>query len=316
MAFSKISLIGSGQIGGTLALLAARQNIKDVVLFDVIQGTAKGKALDLNQMSSLLSSDCNFIGTDKYIDIKDSDVCIVTAGFPRIPGMSRDDLLKKNLEVIKDVSFGIKTYAPNAFVIIVTNPLDVMVYAFFKLSNFNKNKVVGMAGVLDSARFCNLLSSELNVSRKDINALVLGGHGDEMVPLVNFSNVAGIPLSKLVQMGILKQQKLNEIIKKTRYGGSEIVKFLGTGSAFYAPAFSAMEIANSYLYNEKRLLPCASMLEGEYGVNGLFIGVPIIIGHNGVEKILELELSSKEKSNFKSSVLSVQKIVNKLDMLI
>jgi malate dehydrogenase len=307
MATKKIAMIGAGQIGGTLALLAAQKDLGDVVLFDVFGGTAKGKALDLNQLSSLSGNDAELSGTDSYADIAGADVCIVTAGFPRKPGMSRDDLLNKNLEVINQVADGIKTYAPNAFVIVITNPLDVMVYALWQRSGLPKNKVIGMAGVLDSARFRTFLAWEMGVSREDVSAFVLGGHGDDMVPLPRFSTVGGIPLPELVEMGMLSQERLDAIIDRTRKGGGEIVGLLGNGSAFYAPALSAIEMAEAYLKDKKRVLPCAALLEGQYGVKDLFIGVPVIIGEGGIEKIIEVRLNDAEKAQFAKSIDSVKK---------
>lgn len=314
-ARKKIALIGAGQIGGTLALLSAQKNLGDIVLFDVFGGVAKGKALDLNQMSSLMNADMQLAGTDQYKDIAGADVCIVTAGFPRKPGMSRDDLLSKNVEVVKQVAAGIREFAPNAFVIMVTNPLDVMVYAFREFSGFKKSHVIGMAGVLDSARFRTFLSWELGVSREDVHAFVLGGHGDDMVPLTRFSSAGGIPLDELVKMGMLEQEKLDSIIERTRKGGGEIVKHLGNGSAFYAPALSAIEMAQSYLHDQKRLLPCAAYLEGEYGVEGLFVGVPVVIGKDGVEKVIELKMTEQEKQSFDKSVESVKKVIAELKQL-
>jgi malate dehydrogenase len=307
MATKKIAMIGAGQIGGTLALLAAQKDLGDIVLFDVFGGTAKGKALDLNQLSSLSGNDAELSGTDAYADIAGADVCIVTAGFPRKPGMSRDDLLNKNLEVIYQVADGIKQYAPNAFVIVITNPLDVMVYALWQRSGLPKNRVVGMAGVLDSARFRTFLAWEMGVSREDVSAFVLGGHGDDMVPLPRFSTVGGIPLPELVEMGMLKQDRLDAIIDRTRKGGGEIVGLLGNGSAFYAPALSAIEMAEAYLKDKKRVLPCAALLEGHYGVKDLFIGVPVIIGEGGIEKIIEVRLNDAEKAQFAKSIESVKK---------
>jgi malate dehydrogenase len=315
MSRRKIALIGSGNIGGTLALLATQRQLGDVVLFDVFGGTAKGKALDLNQMASVLNNDTKLQGTDSYADIAGADICIVTAGFPRKPGMSREDLLQKNLEVIRQVAAGVREYAPKAFVIMVTNPLDAMVYAFYKASKLPKSHVVGMAGVLDSTRFRAFLSDELQISREDIQAFVLGGHGDDMVPLSRFSNAGGIPLPELVNMGLLKQDRLDAIIDRTRKGGGEIVQLLGNGSAFYAPALSAIEMAESYAYDQKRLLPCAAYLEGEYGVNGLFMGVPIVIGSKGVERVIELGLEPHEKESFARSVASVQKTVDEVNGL-
>jgi len=314
-ARKKIALIGSGQIGGTLALLCAQKQLGDVVLFDVFSGTAQGKALDLNQMSSLMNSDVQLAGTGDYKEIGGADVCIVTAGFPRKPGMSRDDLLLKNLEVIKQVATGIREYAPNAFVIMVTNPLDVMVYAFREYTGFKKSHVIGMAGVLDSARFRTFLTWELGVSREDVHAFVLGGHGDDMVPLTRFSSAGGIPLPELVNMGMLKQERLDAIIDRTRKGGGEIVQLLGNGSAFYAPALSAIEMAESYIFDKKRILPCAAYLEGEYGVKGLFVGVPVIIGQGGIEKVIELKLTSNEIQGFEKSVASVQKVIDEMKQL-
>lgn len=311
MSMKKIALIGAGQIGGTLALLCSQKRLGDVVLFDVFGGTAQGKALDLSQMAALHHSDIKLKGTDSYRDIADADVCIITAGFPRKPGMSRDDLLLKNLDVIKQVAEGIKTHAPKAFVVMVTNPLDVMVYAFYKLSGLKPDKVLGMAGILDSARFRSFLATELQMSSQDISAMVLGGHGDDMVPLPRFSTVAGVPLTEFVQMGLLKQEKLDQIIERTRKGGGEIVQLLGNGSAFYAPALSAIEMAESYLLDQRRVLPCASLLNGPYGVEGLFVGVPVVIGKNGVEKVIELKLNEDEKIAFRRSQESVQKVVNR-----
>jgi malate dehydrogenase len=308
MATKKLAMIGAGQIGGTLALLAAQKDLGDVVLFDVFGGTAKGKALDLNQLSSLAGADAELVGTDSYADIAGADVCIVTAGFPRKPGMSRDDLLSKNLEVMNQVADGIKQYAPNAFVIVITNPLDVMVYALWQRSGLPKQKVVGMAGVLDSARFRTFLSWEMGVSREDVHAFVLGGHGDDMVPLPRFSTVGGIPLPELVEMGMLSGEKLDAIIDRTRKGGGEIVGLLGNGSAFYAPALSAIEMAEAYLKDKKRVLPCAALLEGEYGVKDLFIGVPVVIGEGGIEKIIEVRLNDGEKASFAKSIDSVKKV--------
>ena len=315
MSRRKIALIGSGNIGGTLALLATQRQLGDVVLFDVFGGAAKGKALDLNQMAALLRNDTTLQGTDSYADIAGADICIVTAGFPRKPGMSREDLLQKNLEVIRQVATGVREFAPKAFVIMVTNPLDAMVYAFYKASSLPKSHVVGMAGVLDSTRFRAFLSDELKISREDIQAFVLGGHGDDMVPLSRFSNAGGIPLPDLVKMGLLKQDRLEAIIDRTRKGGGEIVQLLGNGSAFYAPALSAIEMAESYAYDQKRLLPCAAYLEGEYGVNGLFMGVPIVIGSGGVERIVQLKLEPLEQESFSKSVSSVQKTVDEVNGL-
>ncbi|HXW60780.1 MAG TPA: malate dehydrogenase [Myxococcota bacterium] len=316
MSMKKIALIGAGQIGGTLALLCSQRRLGNVVLFDVFSGVAKGKALDLSQMAALDHSDIKLKGTNEYQDIAGADVCIITAGFPRKPGMSRDDLLNKNLEVIKEVANGVKTHAPNTFVVMVTNPLDVMVYAFYKLAGFKSEKVIGMAGILDSARFRCFLASELSISAQDIYAMVLGGHGDDMVPLPRFSTVGGVPLTELLRMGLLKKEKLEEIIERTRKGGGEIVQLLGNGSAFYTPALAAIEMAESYLFDQCRILPCASLLNGPYGVKGLFVGVPVVVGKNGVEKVIELNLNNEEMAAFKQSEESVQKVVNELRNLI
>jgi malate dehydrogenase len=314
MARKKLAMIGAGQIGGTLALLAAQKNLGDVVLFDVFGGTAKGKALDLNQLSSLYGSDMQLSGTDSYEDIADADVCIVTAGFPRKPGMSRDDLLAKNLEVMGQVAEGIKKHAPGAFVIVITNPLDAMVYAMWKGTGFDTHQVVGMAGVLDSARFRTFLSWELGISRDDVRAFVMGGHGDTMVPLARFSTAGGIPLTEWVEMGVLKQEALDAIIERTRKGGGEIVGLLGNGSAFYAPALSAIEMAESYLHDKKRMLPCAAYLNGEYGLEGMFVGVPAIIGKGGVEKVIEVRLNDDEKAGFDKSVAAVKGLLEEIKL--
>jgi malate dehydrogenase len=315
MANKKIALIGAGQIGGTLALLASQKRLGDVVVFDIFASVAKGKALDLSQMSSLSKNDTNITGTGSYQDIKDADVCIITAGFPRKPGMTRDQLLKNNINVIKQVAEGIKTYANNSFVIVITNPLDVMVYAFHKFSGMPQNKIVGMAGVLDSARFSTFLSWELGISREDISSFVLGGHGDDMVPLTRFSNAGGIPLPTLIEMGLLSESRLNEMIQRTRQGGAEVVNLLKTGSAFYSPALSAIKMAESYLFNQKRLLPCATKLNGEYGVKNLFLGVPTVIGSSGVEKVIELKLTEEEQGKLNASIAAVQKVVDEIETL-
>ena len=305
----KISLIGAGQIGGTLAhLIGIKELANEVVLFDVASGIAKGKALDIAQSSSVDGFNVKFYGTDNYEDIKDSDVIIVTAGVPRKPGMSRDDLLGINLKIIKQVAEGIKQHAPNAFVICITNPLDVMVMAFQKYSNLPSNKVVGMAGILDSSRFKLFLSLELNVPVKEIEAMVMGGHGDTMVPLPRFTKVSGKPLSELVKEGKLSNDKLEKINQRTRDGGAEIVKFLEKGSAFYAPAASGVEMASAYLHDRKKMLPCAAYLSGEYGIEGIYAGVPVIIGKNGVEKIEEISLDNNEKKEFRNSIDSVKKL--------
>ena len=305
----KISLIGAGQIGGTLAhLIGIKELANEVVLFDVASGIAKGKALDIAQSSSVDGFDVKFSGTDNYEDIKNSDVIIVTAGVPRKPGMSRDDLLGINLKIIKQVAEGIKQHAPNAFVICITNPLDVMVMAFQKYSNLPSNKVVGMAGILDSSRFKLFLSLELNVPVKEIEAMVMGGHGDTMVPLPRFTKVSGKPLLELVKEGKLSNDRLEKINQRTRDGGAEIVKFLEKGSAFYAPAASGVEMASAYLHDRKKILPCAAYLSGEYGIEGIYAGVPVIIGKNGVEKIEEINLDDNEKKEFMNSIDSVKKL--------
>tara|TARA_B100001123_G_scaffold412529_1_gene509896 strand:+ start:767 stop:1726 length:960 start_codon:yes stop_codon:yes gene_type:complete len=304
----KISLIGAGQIGGTLAHLIGLKELGDVVLFDIASGVAKGKALDIAQSSSIDGFNVKFSGTDQYEDIKSSDVIIITAGVPRKPGMSRDDLLGINLKIIKQVSNGIKKYSPNAFVICITNPLDVIVMAFQKYSGLSTKKVVGMAGVLDSSRFKLFLSLELNVPVKEIESLVMGGHGDTMVPLPRYTKISGKSLEGLVSEGKISKEKLNQIIQRTRDGGAEIIKYLEKGSAYYAPAASGVEMAESYLKDQKKLLPCAAFLNGEYGVKNLYAGVPVIIGSNGVEKIEELSLNSEEKKQFERSINSVNNL--------
>ena len=306
---SKISLIGAGQIGGTLAhLIGLKELANQVVMFDVASGTAKGKALDIAQSSSVDGFNVNFSGTDNYEDIKNSDVIIITAGVPRKPGMSRDDLLGINLKIIKQVAEGIKTHSPEAFVICITNPLDVMVMAFQKYSGLPANKVVGMAGILDSSRFKLFLSLELDVPVKEIDAMVMGGHGDTMVPLPRFTKVSGKPLLGLVKEGKISSEKLESINQRTRDGGAEIVKYLEKGSAFYAPAASGVEMASAYMNDEKKLLPCAAYMNGEYGVEKIYAGVPVIIGKNGIEKIEEIELDDKEKSEFNHSIEAVKKL--------
>ena len=302
----KIALIGAGQIGGTLALLASQRALGDVVLVDIMEGVAKGKALDLQQTRGVFGFDVELSGsgTTDYSAMAGADVCIVTAGVPRKPGMSREDLLKVNLEAISKVAQGIKQHAPQAFVIVVTNPLDSMVYAMHKVTGFPKNRVVGMAGVLDTARFQYFVGAAAGVSPQDVSALVLGGHGDDMVPLLRYSSVKGVPLTSL-----LERQKLDAIVERTRKGGGEIVQLLGTGSAFYAPAVSAITMAESYLSDRKRVLTCSALLEGQYGVSGLFVGVPVVIGAGGVERVLEVELDETERAMFKKSVESVRKSV-------
>ena len=306
----KITLIGAGQIGGTLAHLIALKNLADVVLFDVASGIAKGKALDIAQSSPVNKFNINLSGTDNYEDTKNSDVIIITAGVPRKPGMTRDDLLDINLKIIKQVAEGIKNTSPNAFVICITNPLDVIVMALQKYSGFPKNKVVGMAGILDSSRFIYFLSQELNIPVQKIDSFVLGGHGDSMVAMLGSTKVDGKKITDLVKDGKIKKERLNEIIERTKKGGAEIVKHLEKGSAFYAPAASGVEMAESYLKDLKKQLPCAAFLNGEYDTKDLYAGVPVIIGSNGVEKIIELDLSSEEKENFKKSINSVQELFN------
>ncbi len=306
---SKISLIGAGQIGGTLAhLIGLKELVNEVVLFDVASGIAKGKALDIAQSSSVDGFNVKFSGTDNYEDIKDSDVIIITAGVPRKPGMSRDDLLGINLKIIKQVAEGIKVNAPNAFVICITNPLDVMVMAFQKYSGLPANKVVGMAGILDSSRFKLFLSEELNVPVREIDAMVMGGHGDTMVPLPRFTKISGKPLMNLLKDGKISEEKLESINQRTRDGGAEIVKYLEKGSAFYAPAASGVEMAEAFLKDQKKLLPCAAHLHGEYGINNVYAGVPVIIGKEGVERIDEIDLNENEKSEFNNSVEAVIKL--------
>ena len=317
MKRNKIALIGSGQIGGTLAHLAGLKELGDIVLFDIADGIPQGKALDIAESSPISSFDSNIIGTSKYEDISDADVCIVTAGVPRKPGMSRDDLLSINLKVMKSVGEGIKKYAPNSFVICITNPLDAMVWALQKFSTLPAEKVVGMAGVLDSGRFAYFLSQEFNVSVKDVQTFVLGGHGDTMVPLLRYSTVGGIPIPDLIEMGWSSQKKMEEIVQRTRDGGAEIVALLKTGSAYYAPAASAINMAESYLKDQKRVIPCASYLTGQFGYSDIYLGVPTVIGNKGVEKIIEINLDEIEKINFSKSVESVQKLIQdckKIDM--
>jgi len=305
----KISLIGAGQIGGTLAHLIGLKELADeVIVFDIASGIAKGKALDIAQSSSVDGFNVKFTGTDSYEDIKNSDVIIITAGVPRKPGMSRDDLLGINLKIIKQVAEGIKKHSPNAFVICITNPLDVIVMAFQKYSGLSTNKVVGMAGILDSSRFKLFLSQELKTPVKDIEAMVMGGHGDTMVPLPRFTKFSGKPLLDLVKEGKISEERLESINQRTRDGGAEIVKFLEKGSAFYAPAASGVEMASAYLRDEKKLLPCAAYLEGEYGISGLYAGVPVIIGSKGVERIEEINLNEKEKKEFINSIDAVKKL--------
>ena len=304
----KIALIGSGNIGGTLAHLAAIKELGDVVLFDIAEGIPQGKALDLQQSGPVESFDSSIVGTNKYDDLIDSDVVIVTAGVPRKPGMSRDDLVEINTKVMKQVGEGIKQNCPKAFVICITNPLDAMVGVLQRESNLPLHMVVGMAGVLDSARFRTFLAEEFNVSLTDVTAFVLGGHGDTMVPLVRYSAVAGIPVPDLIEMGWSTKEKIDQIVQRTRDGGAEIVGLLKTGSAFYAPAESAIQMAEAFLKDKKKLLPCAAYVEKAYGLNGLYVGVPVIIGKNGVERIVEINLTDNEKKMFDHSVESVKKL--------
>ena len=304
----KITLIGAGQIGGTLAHLIALKELGDVVLFDVAGGIAKGKALDIAQSSPVNGFNINLSGTDKYEDTKNSDVIIITAGVPRKPGMTRDDLLGINLKIIKQVAEGIRDTSPNAFVICITNPLDVIVMALQKYSGMPKNKIVGMAGILDSSRFIYFLSQELNVSVKKIKSFVLGGHGDSMVAMLGSTTVDGKKINELIKEGKIKKQRLNEIVERTKKGGAEIVKYLEKGSAFYAPAASGVEMAESYLKDLKKSLPCAAFLNGEYGVKEIYAGVPVVIGKNGVEKVIELNLEDGEKEKFNNSIKSVKEL--------
>ncbi len=309
MARAKIALIGAGMIGGTLAHIAAREELGDVVLFDIVDGVPQGKALDLNEATPVFGKDSLLRGTSDYADIAGADVCIVTAGVPRKPGMSRDDLLGINLKVMKAVGEGIKTHAPNAFVICITNPLDAMVWALREFSGLKHEKIIGMAGVLDSARFRFFLAERLGVSVQDIHAWTLGGHGDDMVPMVRHSTVGGLPLPELVKQGALSQDELDAIVKRTRGGGGEIVALLKTGSAFYAPAESAIAMAKSYLKDQKRVLPCAAYLTGQYGLKDLYVGVPVVIGAGGAERIIEFPINDDERAMFAKSVESVQGLI-------
>lgn len=308
MARPKIALIGAGQIGGTLAHLAAIKELGDVVLFDIAEGTPEGKALDIAESGPSEGFDAVMKGTQSYADIADADVCIVTAGVPRKPGMSRDDLLGINLKVMKSVGEGIRDNAPNAFVICITNPLDAMVWALREFSGLPHNKVVGMAGVLDSARFRHFLSLEFEVSMRDVTAFVLGGHGDTMVPLIRYSSVAGVPVPELIKLKWSTQKRIDAIIERTRDGGGEIGRLMKTASAFYAPASSAIAMAESYIKDQKRVLPCAAYLNGQYGVKGLYVGVPVVIGKKGVERVVELKLNALEKKQFNHSVNAVKNL--------
>ena len=309
MARKKLALIGGGQIGGTLAHLAAMKELGDVVLFDIVEGLPQGKALDIAESAPIDGYDAELKGTNTYEAIAGADVVIVTAGVPRKPGMSRDDLLGINLKVMGAVGEGIKNFAPDAFVICITNPLDAMVWALQKYSGVPANKIVGMAGVLDSARFRHFLAAEFGVSVEDVTAFVLGGHGDTMVPLARYSAVAGIPVPDLVKMGWTTEERIGEIIQRTRDGGAEIVGLLKTGSAYYAPAAAAIQMAESYLKDKKRLLPCAAYLSGQYGVDGLYVGVPAVIGAGGIERIVEVELQGKEETGFRNSIAAVERLI-------
>jgi malate dehydrogenase len=310
MARTKIALIGGGMIGGTLAHLIGLKELGDVVIFDVAEGMPQGKALDIGQSGAVEGFDCTLKGTNAYADIEGASVCIVTAGVPRKPGMSRDDLIGINLKVMEQVGAGIRKYAPGAFVIVITNPLDAMVWALQKASGLPRNMVIGMAGVLDTARFRHFLAEEFRVSVEDVSAFVLGGHGDDMVPLIRYSTVGGIPLPDLVKMGWIRQDRLDQIVDRTRKGGGEIVALLKTGSAYYAPASSAIAMAESFLKDKKRVLPCAAYLNGEYGVKGLYVGVPVIIGSGGTERVVEIDLNSAERSMLMKSIESVKGLVD------
>ncbi len=316
MARKKIALIGAGNIGGTLAHLIGLKELGDVVMFDVFPGVAAGKALDIMQSGPVDGFDSAMVGTGDYAAIAGSDVVIITAGFPRMPGMSRDDLVSKNAGVIAQVAEGVKTHCPNAFVIVITNPLDAMVWVFQQKSGLPPNKVVGMAGVLDSSRFRLFLAQEFKVSVEDVTAFVLGGHGDTMVPLTRYSTVAGIPVPDLIKMGWTTQEKIDAIVARTANGGGEIVKLLEKGSAFYAPAASAIAMAESYLKDKKRVLPCAAWLEGQYGVKDLYVGVPVVIGEGGVERIVEIELNGSEKTAFDKSCAAVQELLDACKKLV
>ena len=306
MPRTKISLIGGGQVGGNIALLAAQKELGDIIIIDIpeAENFIKGKALDISQLLPHDGFDSKLVGSSDFQDIKDSDVVVITAGFPRQPGMNREDLLSKNLSIMTNVANQVKKHAPNAFVIVVSNPLDAMVYAFYKVSGFAKNKVVGMAGALDSARFRSFIAAETNLSSQDVTCMVLGGHGDTMVPVSRLANVGGVPLNAL-----LSEEKIAAIEERTRFGGGEIVKLFGKGSAFYAPAQSAVEMVESFVKDKKRVIPCASLCEGEFNINGYFIGVPTIIGSNGVEKILTFELNEEEKNALENTLSEVKKTV-------
>jgi len=310
MARKKIALIGAGMIGGTLAHLIGLKELGDVILFDIVEGVPGGKGLDISQAGAVEGFDSKIKPANTYAEIEGADVIIITAGVPRKPGMSRDDLLGINLKVMDQAGAGIKKYAPNAFVIVITNPLDAMVWALQKACGLPKNMVIGMAGILDTGRFRAFLAEELKVSVEDVSALVLGGHGDDMVPIARYSTVAGIPLPAIIKMGWTTQEKLDAIVKRTRGGGGEIVNLLKTGSAFYAPASSAIQMAESYLKDKRRVLPCAAYLNGEYGVKGMYVGVPVVVGANGVEKIVEIDLNAAERAMFQKSVDSVKGLID------
>ncbi|MCB1308740.1 MAG: malate dehydrogenase [Leptospiraceae bacterium] len=310
MARKKIALIGAGQIGGTMGLLAAQKELADVVLFDIAEGIPQGKALDIHEATPVEGCDSILKGTNDYKDIAGADICIVTAGIPRKPGMSRDDLVGTNTKIIKQVAEGIRAHAPNAFIIVITNPLDAMVYVMHKVTGFPKSRVMGMAGVLDSARFRTFISMETGISVKDINAFVLGGHGDTMVPLPRYSTIAGIPLPEYPG---LSKEKIDAIVDRTRKGGGEIVALLKTGSAFYAPGASAIAMAESILRDQKRVFPCAVLCEGEYGHNGLFIGVPVVLGEQGVERIIEIQLNEEERTQLNQSAAAVKELMETVD---
>ena len=307
---AKISLIGAGNIGGELASLIASKSLGDIVLVDVIDGLAKGKALDLGQSGAVRNFSCSISGGRSLSKIKNSDVIVVTAGISRKPGMSRDDLISTNLEIMKNIGKAIKIYSPNAFIICVTNPLDAMAWVLKKISGIKKNMIVGMAGILDSARFKFFLSKALNVSQEDIQTMVLGGHGDTMVPLMNYTKISAVPILEYIKQNNIKKKTVDDIVVRTRNGGGEVVSLLKTGSAFYAPAISACEIVESFLKNKKKLVPCSTYLTGEYGVKNLFVGVPVIIGNKGIEKVIKVEFSAEEKYQFKKSVKSVDILTN------
>jgi malate dehydrogenase len=311
MGRKKITLIGGGQIGGNLALIATQKELGNVVIFDIPQseGMVKGKALDIMQLRPHDGYDTNIVGTSDYNDIKDSDVIIITAGIPRKPGMDREDLMSINLEIMKDVATNVKNYAPEAFVIVISNPLDAMVYAFHKVSGFKKNKVVGMAGALDSGRFRAFIAMETGYSVQDVSCMVLGGHGDSMVPITRLATIGGVPVTDLISA-----DRLKEIEDRTRFAGGEIVKLFGNGSAFYAPAQCAMEMAEAYLKDKKRVIPCAALCEGEFGVDGFFIGVPTVIGSGGIEKIIEFSLTDAEKSSLENTLTAVKKTVSETNL--